>query len=129
MGMIVWLLATVVVTVCGVVYVLFVTHRIGTANALLGKDAIVADTSGWKAWIGAKLIGWKTIVLAWLAGLVQAISAFLASDLSPWQNMPWEKVLDEKVANWITFAIAMLIPLTHAAGMKVAAQQTPVDGA
>ena len=90
------------------------------------KDVLLEGQTG-LARLNTKLLGWKTIILAWIAGLVQAASLLLQSDLSPFKDLPWSMVFEEKVANWITFAIAAIIPLTHAMGMAKAATTPPAS--
>lgn len=100
-------------------------HLYGAFDDL--NKGVLLDGQRGLAWLNTKLLGWKTILLAWIAALVQAGSALLTSDLSPFKDLPWSMVFEEKVANWVTFGIAALIPITHAMGMAKAAATPPAD--
>ncbi len=126
--MVVWLLMTVVVIVALIVYVMYVTKHLTIANATIDKAGIVADTSGWWAWLQAKLIGWKTIVLGWVAMATQAVAFLLTQDFSPYKDLPWTLVFEQRIANYVTFVCAALIPITHALGAKTYAAIAPTDG-
>lgn len=122
-----WAFFAVVVAVIFVIYVTVISKHLTVAGVATGKDATVASTSGWFAWLDAKTANWKTVILAWIAALAQ-VGSYLTSDVvAGWKDLPWASVFDAKVANWITFACAALIPILHAQGVAKAAVTPPVD--
>lgn len=107
------------------VYFLVIKPRLAATVRLLGKDALVADAEGWLAWVKAKLMGVKTLFLALLAGVPQAVQLIDTDTLYDLQQMPWGEILDPKIANWFSLGCAILIPVTHMFGMKHAAETEP----
>lgn len=127
MEMVLWLLAAALVLVVAIGYVWYVLGHLAKANEIVDKQALVDDAQGWWAKLNAKLFGWKTIILGWIAAGTQAVSFLLTQDFSPFKDLPWTMVFEQRVANWITFACAALIPITHALGLKAAAQIPPTE--
>lgn len=121
----------ILVAIAGYFYVCAISGKLSIANAAINKDALVANAQGIVAKIGAHLSGWKTVILAWIAGavqLLQALPGMLSDDLlHQWQQLPWANVVDAKVANWITIGCALLIPIIHAQGVAHAATTPLVD--
>ena len=108
-------------------YVAGVVSNIRTANVAVGQDNVIANAKGVLANIDARLSGWKTVILAWVAGLAQVYNLVSESAVQAWGALPWAQVVDAKVANWITFLCAAAIPIVHAHGLKNAAQATPTE--
>lgn len=92
----------------------------------IGKDAQLEATSGIQ-WIWTKIMGWKTIILGWLASLAGAFTLIPADTINAIGNAPWATVVEQKWAGIITIACTLLIPLTHALGMKKAAETPPAS--
>ena len=121
-----------IIAVAAVGYALFIRSKMAAAAASVGKADVVAASTGFaKFW--AILDGWKSSVLAWIAAAAQAIAfiphllSYVNEDLlKQWQSLPWTTVFDAKIANMITFACALIIPVTHAAGLAKAAATVPV---
>ena len=130
-AIIVAILAVAVLAVAGYFYVAAISGKLAIANAAINQPALVANAQGIVQLIGAKLSGWKTVILAWIAGfvqLLQALPSMLSDDmLHQWQQLPWASVIDAKVANWITIGCALLIPVIHAQGVAHAATTPPTD--
>lgn len=121
------ILGLLVAATAGFFYVRYVSGHLAIATDAIGKVNIVASADGLWAKIQAKLIGWKTIILAWIAGTVQLVAQLGPDVVSGWKDLPWAQVFDAKIANWITIGCAILIPLTHSLGLKQAALAPPVD--
>ena len=121
------ILAILVAVTAGFFYVRYVSGHVTTATDAIGKANLVAAATTFWGKINAKLLGWKTIILAWIAGVVQLVAQLGPDVVSGWKDLPWAQVFDAKVANWITIVCAILIPLTHSLGMKQAALAPPVD--
>jgi|WetSurMetagenome_2_1015567.scaffolds.fasta_scaffold01778_2 hypothetical protein len=127
------IIVLIIITAGAVGYALFIRSKMAAAAASTGKSDVVAASTGFaKFW--AILEGWKSSVLAWIAAAAQAIAfvphllGYVNEDLlKQWQALPWITVFDAKVANFVTFACAMLIPITHAAGLAKAAATPPVN--
>ena len=110
----------------------FINSKMAETAKVMGKAAEVAAAKGIaKVW--ALVEGWKTTILAVIAfivhlpGLIASLLGYLDEDLlRAWQSLPWTNVVDAKIANWITLAIAVLIPLTHSIGVNKAAKTVPV---
>ena len=125
-------LLLVVVVAAITLYVWFINLKMTQTAIVTGKaDVVTASTGFAKFW--AILEGWKTIVVSAIAGVAQFLAAlphllaYLDEDLlKQWQALPWATVVDAKVANLITFACALIIPVTHAAGLAKAAATVPV---
>lgn len=112
--------------VAAVVYArTILTHMTVTAQAI-DKPALLDGLTG-LTWLNTKLLGWKTVILGWIAAATQAVAFFLSSDLSPWKDLPWTLVFEQRIANYITFACAMLVPLTHTMGLSRAARAAPPE--
>lgn len=116
-----------VIAVLGYFYVGVVRQPLKVASEAMGKPALVANAQGFFASLDAKLTNWKTVILAWIAGLSQVFSFLTTDVIQGWQQLPWANVFDAKVANWITIACALLIPVVHAQGIKKAALAPPID--
>jgi hypothetical protein len=124
-----FLLAIVIAAIT--LYVWFINLKMMQTAIVTGKADVVAAKTGFaKFW--AILQGWKTHILAAIVGGVQLVAsiphilAYLDEDLlKQWQALPWATVVDAKVANLITFACALIIPVTHAAGLAKAAATAP----
>lgn len=121
------IMAVIIVALIGFIYCSLIQQKIHLANTLIDKPALVANAQGIFAWIDAKLHGWKTVILAAIAGLAQVLGSLPADVTAGWKELPWASVVDAKLANWITIACALLIPLTHAYGLAKAAVTPPVD--
>lgn len=118
---------TALVAVIGYFYVNVVRQQLRVAGTAMDKPSVVAQAQGFLATLDAHLINWKTVILAWIAGLVQAVQLIPTEALSSWQGLPWAQVVDAKVANWITIGCALLIPILHSRGVAKAALTPPAD--
>ncbi len=124
-------LLLVVVVAAITLYVWFINLKMTQTAIVTGKaDVVTASTGFAKFW--AILEGWKTHICAAIIGIAQGLAflphilAYLDEDLlKQWQALPWATVVDAKVANLITFACALIIPVTHAAGLAKAAATVP----
>ncbi len=131
MSLILWAAAIAFVAVQVAVYFKVIKSKMAETAIVLGKADIVAASSGFgKVW--ARLLGWKTNILAWIAVAVNGLAALPhlvgyidAGLLQEWQSLPWATIFDAKVAAYISFGIAAIIPLTHSFGLNQAAKTPP----
>ena len=106
-------------------YQMFIQPKMAETSQVLGKAQTVAKADGVFAKFTALLSGWKTIILAVVAGLPQFVQLLSPEMLQSLQGLPWGEIFDPKVANAISFACAALIPITHVIGLNQAAKTTP----
>lgn len=112
-------------------YAKFIRAKMASTAQVTGKAETVAASAGFtKLW--AMIEGWKTIVLAAVGGAVNLLAAVpnLLAYLDPellkaWQALPWASVFDAHTAGMVNFALAFLIPVTHAIGLYRAAKTPP----
>ena len=116
---------TAVGLLVGVGYATVVRRHLDVVATALDKPAMVDEAEGFWARLNARLLGWKTIILAAVAAVTQAVPAFLDAYLPTIKDAPWAQVVDGKVASWISFGCVLLIPLTHAIGLSKAAVTPP----
>lgn len=111
-----------------VVYLLWVGPWMAETARVLGKPRALAASSGF-AWLQLWVSGWKTHILALIAGLSQAIALapqMMNADLiREWQALPWAQAFDASTANKISLVCAVLIPITHSIGLLNAAKTPP----
>jgi hypothetical protein len=118
-----WPIVIVIATYAA--YSLVIKPKLAEAAQVLGKSETVAVTDGWGAWIWAKIDGWKTIIVAFIGGLPQVIQLIPAEIITEWQQLPWGVVFEQSVANKISAACALLVAITHSAGILKAAKTAP----
>jgi len=108
-----------------VVYLIVVRPQLAAARRVLGKAELVESAEGWLSWAVAKLTTIKTVILAGLAGIPQALQLIDPNTLFDLQQLPWGEIFDPKVANWVTLICSILIPVTHSLGLHHAARTEP----
>lgn len=109
------------------VYVKTVGKNMTTYAQAVGKTDVVRGATSLWGKISAAVDGWKTHILALVAGLAQAWHHITADVIQGWGSLPWSTVVDAKIANWITFVCLALVPITHSMGIAKAAQTPPAD--
>lgn len=106
------------------VYATIVKPKLAEASQILGKAQKLTVLGG-LPWILAKVNGWKTPILAVVAGAAQMAQLIDADMLHEWQQLPWGSIFDARTANEISVACAFLIPITHSLGILSSAKTTP----
>lgn len=109
------------------VYAWYVSRTVIQANAIMDKPSIVSNAETLWQKIDAKLLGWKTIVLTWLAGVFGIFSQIPADTINTWTALPWANVVDQKIAAFIAIGLTFFASFTHAIGLKQAAQSNPAE--
>jgi hypothetical protein len=121
------LVAIAVLAVALYFYVGIIRQHLSVANFAVDKTGSIDAARGWFAKLKAWSINLQTIILAAIAAGVQALEALPPEVTSTWKDLPWASYVDARVANWITLACTVLIPLVHARGLARAAVALPAD--
>lgn len=107
------------------VYVAFVRPRVRVYRYVAGvQDRIKSGTLTRFGWFREKLEGFKTVILAGLAGIVPMLPQFL-DQLGTFTG--WSAFIEQNTANRIAAVCAVIAMVTHAAGVERAAKATPKE--
>jgi hypothetical protein len=120
-----WPILTLAVAIA--IYVFIVRPKSAETNLVLGKVEHIAEQTGWFKWFSARIAGWKTPILALMAGFPQLFQLIDPATLLDLQNAPWGVIFSPKVAGAISLACMLFIPITNAFGMNTAAKTVPRD--
>jgi len=107
-----WAINIAVIVAGAVIYFTVLRPRVLQTSFVLG----LAPTFG----------RWKTVALAYAVAAIQLLAALDESTLQSWGSVPWEKFFDKEIADKISLALVLLIPLTHTWSVLSAAKAQPV---
>jgi hypothetical protein len=105
-------------------FLFYVRPKMAAIHVITGKQDELIHCTGCR-WLAIKFDGWKTHILALIAGMAQLVNYIDETAVTSLGTVPWGNVFDTHVANLITTVCLFLIPVTHMYGLAKAARTEP----